>query len=198
MDRKEPTLIGLLEDLKSFNKSGNIRNKLLALQLYAEHYVNAIVLEQVSKHAKEEVKTYLTFPQKLRILKKMDVVDERTERILGTLNSIRDLLVHNLMVYGEDIEKRLEGVNLGFKYTIRFKPEKGPEKIKVIDLEEHYKGKITKYAQLDTSCVLIIGILYSNLMALKGEKQEEGIDVEFKEDENKGLIVTLLVHGKKG
>ncbi|MDP2947156.1 MAG: hypothetical protein Q8N88_03495 [Nanoarchaeota archaeon] len=182
---REPTLKGLIMDLNALGSSNN-RLAILGLQLYAEHYVNEIVMEQVKDCAKSEVRKYLTFPQKLRVLKKMKIIDEDKKRILEMLNSIRDTFVHELVISTDEINKKLRFAQLGFNYTWRIKVKNKVNEIRVIDLVKEYKEKIpNKYNQLVISGVILIGILYHNLMVMRGKVSNEFIDVNFAKAEDK-------------
>jgi hypothetical protein len=185
---KEPSLKGLILDLNSLGSASNNRFAILGLQLYSEHYVNEIVMELVKEPAKSEVRRYLTFPQKLRILKKMKVIDETKKRILEMLNSIRDTFVHELVISPEEISARLKFAQLGFNYSWSIKVEEEIKNVNVINLEKEYKEKIpNKYDQLIISSVIIIGLLYYNLMSLRGKPSDQFIDVEFIKNDGKWL-----------
>ncbi len=201
---QEPTLTNFVNELTSLIAQkpltlNVVRNITLTLQLYAEHYVNEIVLEQVKESAKKEVKEHLTFPQKLRILKNLNCLDDNTERVLSTLNSIRDLLIHNLMINVKEFNVKLEGVKFGFKYNWRITGEAKPKMDKEIDLvkiyEEH-KSRITKYDQLNVSSAVVIGLLHYHLMKLRGKEPNEIIDVEPIIREGKFDFVELRAWGK--
>jgi hypothetical protein len=185
---KEPSLKGLILDLNSLGSASNNRFAILGLQLYSEHYVNEIVMELVKEPAKSEVRRYLTFPQKLRILKKMKVIDETKKRILEMLNSIRDTFVHELVISPEEVSTRLKFAQLGFNYSWSIKVEGEIKNVNVINLEKEYKEKIpNKYDQLIISSVIIIGLLYYNLMSLRGKPSDQFIDVEFIKNDGKWL-----------
>ncbi|MFH1290850.1 MAG: hypothetical protein ABIH92_05610 [Nanoarchaeota archaeon] len=194
--KKEPTLDQLLKDLNSFADMRNDRFAILGLQLYAEHYVNEIVMEQLKEPARKEVRKHLTFPQKLRILERMEIVDKKRKHILEKLNSIRDLLIHELVISEEDIRKKLEGVNLGFQYAWSVRNESGKLiKSQMIDLEDSFKNKIKdKYNQLIISCVILIGILYHNLMNLRGRPCSEFIEVTFKKKGDTKWEANLIIN----
>jgi len=186
--QKEPTLKGLIMDLNSLGSSNN-RFAILGLQLYAEHYVNEIVMEQVKDFAKSEIRKYLTFPQKLRILKKMKIIDEGQKRILEMLNSIRDTFVHELIISTDEINKRLKFAQLGFNYSWRIQSQNKANEIHLINLEKEYKEKsVNKYNQLIISSVILIGILYYNLMILRGRPSDQFIDVKFTKMENNWVV----------
>ena len=183
---KEPTLKGLILDLNSLGSTNNNRFAVLGLQLYAEHYVNEIVMEQVKDSVKSEIRKYLTFPQKLRILKKMKIINEGKLKILEMLNSIRDTLVHELIISQDEINKKLKFAELGFNYSWSIKLKEEVKEFHVVNLEKEYKEKIpNKYNQLVISSVIIIGILYHNLMALREKTSNQFIDVKFLKTEDK-------------
>lgn len=183
--KKEPTLKGLIMDLNSLGSS-NSRFAILGLQLYAEHYANEIVMEQVKDCAKSEMRKYLTFPQKLRILKRMKVIDEGKKRILEMLNSIRDTFVHELVISSDEINERLKFAQLGFNYSWGIGTKDKTSEVHLIDLEKEYREKsISKYNQLIISSVILIGILYWNLMLLRGKNSDQFIDVSFVQNSEK-------------
>jgi hypothetical protein len=191
--KKEPSLEGLLIDLNSFGNMKSNRFAILGLQLYAEHYVNEIVMEQMKECVREEVRKHLSFPQKLRILKKMKVIDETKKRILEMLNSIRDTLVHELTFSSEDINDKLKFAKLGFNYSWTIRSGNEVRDFQVINLDKEYKDKIqNKYYQLIISSVLIIGILYHNLKVIRGEISNQFIDVQFMKKDEKWLVNLLL------
>ncbi|MFA4960050.1 MAG: hypothetical protein WC548_00095 [Candidatus Pacearchaeota archaeon] len=192
-ESKEPTLKGLITDLNSLGNTTNNRFAILGLQLYAEHYVNEIVMEQINEHAKSEVRKHLTFPQKLRILKKMKIIDENKKKVLEILNSVRDTYVHELVVSSNEINQKLKHAQLGFNYSWSIKLNNEIKKLSLIDLEKEYKEKIlNKYNQLIISSVIIIGILYHNLRLLRGKTSEQFIDVKFVKKDDK-WTVNLIV-----
>lgn len=196
-ESEEPTLKKLVEELISLANSKDIRYQILVLQLYVEHYVNEIVIEQVKESAKEEIKEHLTIPQKLRILKNLGTINDDIESVLLNLNKIRNVLVHNLIFSVEEINKKLESVNLGFKYAWSLYGKDIPERTKEIDLKKafkDYKGKIIKHNQLSISCAVIIGILHHRLMSLRGRKTKEIIDVEFRTNEKKELLADIRAY----
>lgn len=183
---EEPTLANFVKELTYLIAQRpltlqTVRNITLTLQLYAEHYVNEIVLEQVKDSAKEEVKKNLTFPQKLRILNNLKCLNEDTERVLQTLSSIRNLLTHNLMVSVKDFNSMLDGKRLGFQYNWIIAGKAEPKMNKKIDLDNIYKKyreNISNYDRLNVSSAVVIGLLHYNLMKLRGKESDEIIDVE--------------------
>lgn len=182
----EPKLTNFVKELTSLIGQrpltiGVVRNITLTLQLYAEHYVNEIVLEQVKEPAKKEVRDSLSFPKKLTILEKMNVLNRETKEVLLTLNTIRELLLHNLMFTPAEFNSRLESAKLGFKYNWRLDGKAEPKTNREIDLVKIYeenKAHVTKYDQLNISAAVVIGLLYYNLMKLRGKEPNEIIDVE--------------------
>jgi methyl coenzyme M reductase alpha subunit len=190
---KEPTLKGLIIDLNNLGNSKNNKLAVLGLQLYAEHYVNEIVMEQMKDCAREEVRKHLSFPQKLRIVKNLGIIDETMKRVLETLNSIRDGLVHELMFSSEEINEKLKFAKLGFDYSWSIKVRDKIKDFHLLNLEKEYREKIpNKYNQLVISSVVIIGILYHNLRVIRGENSDQFIDVQF-ERKNATWTVNLLV-----
>lgn len=194
-ENKEPTLKKLIEDLNYLKNLNNDRFAILGIQLYAEHYVNEIVMEQIKEYAKEEVRIYLTFPQKLKILEKMKCINDDTKRILLKLNSIRDLLVHNLIISVEELTNDLKFSKLGFKYSWIAQDDEG-KKEHTVDLDDEYKKKIpNKYNQLIVSSIIIIGFLYHHLNRIRGKQDHEFIDVVFQENEKGQWVANLIVYG---
>ena len=68
--KEEPSLENLINNFNYINNLKILRLTVLNLQLYAEHYVNELISTEVSLNAIDEVKLYLSFPQKLRIIKR--------------------------------------------------------------------------------------------------------------------------------
>lgn len=195
MAPKEPTLTHLISDLNSIAQTKNPRYQILILQLYAEHYVNEIVLEQVKEPAKAEVKEYLTFPQKLRILKKMDIVSKEMERILLKLNVIRNLLAHSLIISPEEISKKLGEANFGFKYSLKMKNAKDEIIQRELDLYKIYKDHPGQNLnKLTISCAIIISIIYNRRINFRGEKPKEVLNVSFRTAEHNELLADLRVY----
>ncbi len=189
---KEPTLTNLINSFNTINKLKIPRMSILNLQLYAEHYVNEIVGFEVGNNAKNEIRTYLSFPQKLRILKKMKILDEKQIKILELLNKIRDEMVHELILNSESISKKLKYAKFDFVYgwTIL---NKNKQKVgKIIDLKKIYKKIDDKFKQLFTSIILIIGILHNKLKLLEKEGVSEFIDINIIENKNETNIELIV------
>lgn len=192
---KEPSLKGLVNNFKHVLSLGDARYIILTLQLYVEHYVNEIVLEQVKEPVKKELKEHLTFPQKLRIIERMKIIDGKHNQMLQGLNKIRDVLVHELVITSEKIEEKLRGINFGFIYNIHDLTT--PSNSKKIDLEKEYRvRKFPKYDQLKVSCLVIISYLYHALKNLKGEEPKELIDIDFETNKEGKEIFHFKCLGK--
>jgi len=183
---REPTLKHLIDDLNSINNMKNNRFTILAMQLYAEHYVNQIVLESIGEPAKTEVKNHLSFPQKLRILENMKVLDKSTKRVLETLNTIRDSFVHELILTPEDIAKKLQAMNLGFSYQWKVDDKQTYS----VDLEKVFLEKVKdKYNQLVISSIVVIGILYNQLKVIQKQKLDQFVFVDFVKNKDKWAAI---------
>jgi hypothetical protein len=193
MEQKEPTLKGLIDDLNQLNNLNNYRFSILGLQLYSEHYVNELVLKEINESAKKEVRTYLSFPQKLRILKKMKILNNETEKILQTLNSIRDTLAHELILSSKEINHKLKSVDLGFKHSWKTK-ENNKEIVKEINLKEIYKTKIKgKFQQLIISSIIIIAGLHHELLKQNKKQIKEFIEIILEKDKDNNFQPRIIV-----
>jgi len=193
MEEEKITLKNLVDELNYYGTLKSVRFSILGVQLYAEHYVNQLILTQIKELAWKEVKTYLSFPQKLKILEKMNCVNQDTKRILEMLNNIRDLFVHELTISSKEIEEHLKNSKLGFKYSWVAQDNAG-KKEHFINLEEEYKKIPSKINQLIVSSSVIIGILYYNLNKLTNKNTEEFIDVLFQKDEKSNYFASLIVY----
>ena len=189
---KDPTLkefIDSLNHVKELNVDS--RFKILFLQLYAEHYVNEILLNLVDKESiGKEIIEEISFPKKLKILKKIKVLNDQTEDVLTILSGLRNLAVHKLVISDKEINNKLKERKLGFNYII----DKMGEKFINIDLEQMYKDKkLTEFSQLEVSSVLVIGILYSKLKMINKEEVDYYISPEL--EEGKPFVI-LKLHQK--
>lgn len=174
---KEPDLKDLLNNCVVISRLNIPRLSILNLQLYVEHYVNEIVLTQIGDAAKDEVKKYITFPQKLRVLKNMNIIDEKQVKILEVLNKIRDEIVHELVFEPETIEAKLKFTKFDFVYGWAYIDSKGEKVNKIIDLKNVFKKIDNNFRRLSISTVLIIGILYNQCKNIKNEKVNQFIDM---------------------
>jgi hypothetical protein len=186
----EPSLDRLLRELNSFQNLGNPRLTILGLQLYSEHYVNEILMQKLEEPMKKGIINYLPFPQKLKILEKMGVVDKKRKSVLFCLSSLRNIIVHQLVFSIQELNNELKKTKLGFRYWWTLNEESGKfVKSQDINLEEVYQDKIKdKFIQLIISTILTIGLLYDDLNRLKGQKSKELIEVSFKKKENRWVF----------
>lgn len=184
----EPTLKDLIESIKKVDSLKIPRMSILNLQLYVEHYVNEIVSTLVDESVKKEIRTSLSFPQKLRILKNKKIIDNVQLKILETLNKIRDIMVHELIIDPEEIMKRVKYSKFYFIYGYSFIDKEGKKNTKIIDLKKMFKKMTNKFFQLNISSMLIIGILYNNLKIIKKQKPNQIINLEIVKKEGKDYI----------
>ena len=186
---QEPTLTRLMNELDLAIKSGNGRSIVLNLQLHSEHYVNEIVSELIKNPAKEIIITSLVFPKKLEILKKIDILNDKTKNILLKLNEVRDFLVHNLIIDEKVVSNKLNGCNFGFNYSWEFISESGKKKwLHSIDLSESYKNFPDKFVQMQISVAVIIGILYHRLKKLRKEFPNQFITLNPRKEKQRRLM----------
>ena len=172
---KEPSLESLINNFNYINNLKIPRLTILNLQLYVEHYVNELISTEVSLNAIDEIKLYLSFPQKLRIIKKMKVIDDTQLKILELLNKIRDNLVHELVLDEEKIKKRIKSSKLDFVYGWSYINKEQKRIGKIIDLKKIYKKVDDNISQLFISVILIIGIIYPKLREIKKQEINHGL-----------------------
>lgn len=184
----EPTLKDLIESIKKVDTLKMPRMSILNLQLYVEHYVNEIVSTLVDESAKREIRTSLSFPQKLRILRNKKIIDNIQLKILETLNKIRDMMVHELIINPEEIMKKVKYSKFYFTYGFSFIAKDGKKNTKIIDLKKMFKKLPNKFFQLNISSMIIIGILYNSLKMLKKEKPNQIINLDLISKEGKEYI----------
>lgn len=184
----EPTLKDLIESIKKVDSLKIPRMSILNLQLYVEHYVNEIVSMLVDESVKKEIRTSLSFPQKLRILKNKKMIDNVQLKILETLNKIRDIMVHELIIKPEEIMKKVKYSKFYFTYGYSFIDKKGKKNTKIIDLKKMFKKLPNKFSQLNISSLIIIGILYNNLKILKKQKPNQIINLDLLSEKGKDYI----------
>ncbi len=189
---KQPDLKDLIENFININKLKIPRLNILNLQLYAEHYVNEIISTQVKDSVKEELRKYITFPQKLRILKKMNVLDEKQIKILEVLNKIRDEIVHELIFDEESINNKLKYTKFDFVYGWGYVDSNGKNISKITDLKKIYKKIDNNLHKFFISSTLIIGILYNHFRKMKNENVNQFIDIILKNDSDINLIVKQI------
>jgi hypothetical protein len=186
---KKPNLKDLINDFIAIKKLNIPRLNILNLQLYAEHYVNEIILTQINEIAREEVKKYISFPQKLRILKKMKILDEKQLKILEILNKIRDEMVHELVLENASIEAKLKYTKFDFIYGWGYINKDKKRINKIFDLNKIYKKVDNNFDKLFISSVLIIGILYNNYKILNQENVKQFIDIVYDKNSQLRLVV---------
>ena len=174
----EPTLKDLIESINKVDSIKMPRMSILNLQLYVEHYVNEIVSTLVDDSAKKEIKTSLSFPQKIRILRNKNIIDNVQLKILEALNKIRDLMVHELIIKPDEIMKKVKYSKFYFTYGFSYIDKDGKKNTKIIDLKKMFKKITNKFSQLNISSILIIGILYNNLKILKKQKPNQIINLD--------------------
>ncbi len=189
---EEPTLTNLINNFNAIKKIKMPRLTILNLQLYAEHYVNEIIDFEVGDNAREEIRTHLSFPQKLRILKKMKILEEKQIKILELLNRIRDEMVHELVVNPDKITAKLKYTKFDFIYGWSAINKNGGKIGKIIDLKKAYKKVNDNFLKFFTSNILIIGILHNRLKIMKKLPVNEFIDLKFIEG-NKNTNISLTV-----
>lgn len=189
---KEPDLKNLVNNFINIGKLNIPRINILNLQLYTEHYVNEIISTEIGNPVKEEVKKYISFPQKLRILKKMNVIDEKQLKILEMLNKIRDDFVHELVIEQEVIDKKLKYTTFDFVYGWSYINSNNENINKIIDLKKIYKNVKNNFHKLEISTILIISILYNKYMTMKKENVKQFVDIEVDSNSNIKLIVKEL------
>lgn len=184
-----------LEDIiKNFNYINSLkipRLTILNLQLYVEHYVNELIKNEISDNAIDEVKLYLSFPQKLRIIKKMNIIDDTQIKILELLNKIRDNLVHELVLDEDKIKKRIKSSRLDFVYGWSH-IKKGKRIGKLIDLKKVYKKTNNKISHLFVSVILIVGILYNKNKELNNQNITEFIDLNLTQNNKINLSIQKI------
>jgi hypothetical protein len=185
---KEPTLKGLIDSINKVDSLRIPRMSILNLQLYVEHYVNEIVATLVDESAKSEIRKSLSFPQKLRILRNKNIIDNVQLKILETLNKIRDMMVHELVINPDEIMKKMKYSKFYFTYGFSFVGKDGKKNTKIIDLKKMFKKIPNKFSQLNISTILIIGILYNNLKIIKKQKPNQIINLEIVKKEEKDYI----------
>lgn len=190
--KKEPDLKSLIANFVNIGKLNIPRINILNLQLYAEHYVNEIISTEIGIPAKEEVKKYISFPQKLRILKKMNIIDEKQLKILEMLNKIRDDFVHELVIEQDIIDKKLKYTTFDFVYGWSYINSNNENINKIIDLKRIYKNVKNNFHKLEISTILIISILYNKYMTIKKKSVKQFVDIEMDSDSNIKLIVKEL------
>ena len=185
---KEPTLKGLIGSINKVDSLRIPRMSILNLQLYVEHYVNEIVATLVDESAKSEIRKSLSFPQKLRILRNKNLIDNVQLKILETLNKIRDMMVHELVINPDEIMKKMKYSKFYFTYGFSFVDKDRKKNTKIIDLKKMFKKIPNKFSQLNISTILIIGILYNNLKIIKKQKPNQIINLEIIKKEEKDYI----------
>jgi hypothetical protein len=189
---KEPSLESLINNFNYINNLKIPRLTILNLQLYVEHYVNELISTEVSLNAIEEIKLYLSFPQKLRIIKKMKVIDDTQLKILELLNKIRDNLVHELVLDEEKIKKRIKSSKLDFVYGWSYINKEQKRIGKIIDLKKIYKKIDDNISQLFISVILIIGIIYNKLREIKKQEINQFIDLNLIENNKSQIKISVL------
>jgi hypothetical protein len=189
MVNNEPDLKELVNSFVIINRLNIPRLNILNLQLYVEHYVNEIVATQIGTPAQEEVKKYITFPQKLRILKNMKILDEKQLKILEILNKIRDEMVHELVLNPESIDTKLKFIKFDFVYGWAFTNKEGEVVKKIIELKKIFKKIDNNLQKLSISTIIIIGLLYNAYKKMKNEEVSQFVDIIFDEHQKLKLIV---------
>lgn len=189
---KEPSLESLINNFNYINNLKIPRLTILNLQLYVEHYVNELISTEVSLNAIDEIKLYLSFPQKLRIIKKMKVIDDTQLKILELLNKIRDNLVHELVLDEEKIKKRIKSSKLDFVYGWSYINKEQKRIGKIIDLKKIYKKIDDNISQLFISVILIIGIIYNKLREIKKQEINQFIDLNLIENNKSQIQISVL------
>jgi len=189
---KEPSLESLINNFNYINNLKIPRLTILNLQLYVEHYVNELISTEVSLNAIDEIKLYLSFPQKLRIIKKMKVIDDTQLKILELLNKIRDNLVHELVLDEEKIKKRIKSSKLDFVYGWSYINKEQKRIGKIIDLKKIYKKIDDNISQLFISVILIIGIIYNKLKEIKKQEINQFIDLKLIEKNKSQIQISVL------
>lgn len=189
---KEPSLESLINNFNYINNLKIPRLTILNLQLYVEHYVNELISTEVSLNAIDEIKLYLSFPQKLRIIKKMKVIDDTQLKILELLNKIRDNLVHELVLDEEKIKKKIKSSKLDFVYGWSYINKEQKRIGKIIDLKKIYKKIDDNISQLFISVILIIGIIYNKLREIKKQEINQFIDLNLIENNKSQIQISVL------
>lgn len=189
---KEPSLESLINNFNYINNLKIPRLTILNLQLYVEHYVNELISTEVSLNAIDEIKLYLSFPQKLRIIKKMKVIDDTQLKILELLNKIRDNLVHELVLDEEKIKKKIKSSKLDFVYGWSYINKEQKRIGKIIDLKKIYKKVDDNISQLFISVILIIGIIYNKLREIKKQEINQFIDLNLIENNKSQIKISVL------
>lgn len=189
---KEPSLESLINNFNYINNLKIPRLTILNLQLYVEHYVNELISTEVSLNAIDEIKLYLSFPQKLRIIKKMKVIDDTQLKILELLNKIRDNLVHELVLDEEKIKKRIKSSKLDFVYGWSYINKEQKRIGKIIDLKKIYKRIDDNISQLFISVILIIGIIYNKLKEIRKQEINQFIDLNLIEKNKPQVQISVL------
>ncbi len=190
--KEEPSLESLINNFNYINNLKIPRLTVLNLQLYAEHYVNELISTEVSLNAIDEVKLYLSFPQKLRIIKKMKIIDDTQLKILELLNKIRDSLVHELVLDEGKLKKRIKSSKLDFVYGWSYLNKEQKRVGKIIDLKKIYKKIDDSISQLFVSVILIIGILYNKLKEIKKQEINQFIDIILIEKNKPQIQISVL------
>ncbi len=190
--KEEPSLENLINNFNYINNLKIPRLTVLNLQLYAEHYVNELISTEVSLNAIDEVKLYLSFPQKLRIIKKMKIIDDTQLKILELLNKIRDSLVHELILDEGKLKKRIKSSKLDFVYGWSYLNKEQKRVGKIIDLKKIYKKIDDSISQLFVSVILIIGILYNKLKEIKKQEINQFIDIILIEKNKPQIQISVL------
>jgi len=190
--KEEPSLENLINNFNYINNLKIPRLTVLNLQLYAEHYVNELISTEVSLNAIDEVKLYLSFPQKLRIIKKMKIIDDTQLKILELLNKIRDSLVHELVLDEGKLKKRIKSSKLDFVYGWSYLNKEQKRVGKIIDLKKIYKKIDDSISQLFVSVILIIGILYNKLKEIKKQEINQFIDIILIEKNKPQIQISVL------
>lgn len=190
--KEEPSLENLINNFNYINNLKIPRLTVLNLQLYAEHYVNELISTEVSLNAIDEVKLYLSFPQKLRIIKKMKIIDDTQLKILELLNKIRDSLVHELVLDEGKLKKRIKSSKLDFVYGWSYLNKEQKRIGRIIDLKKIYKKIDDSISQLFVSVILIIGILYNKLKEIKKQEINQFIDIILIEKNKPQIQISVL------
>lgn len=164
----------LVQDI-FYSEVKDTRFKILILQLYCEHYVNEIIGTYCKPEIKKVVRRHLTFPKKLDILVKEKVIRKEHERVFACLNSLRDDLVHELVINVEQFNQILDSHNLGINISYHIKTDNMEFK-EDYDFSKIYKiYKTTKISQLEISVLCLIGYLHFQLNKIRGTELNQFI-----------------------
>ena len=164
-------------DLTKVQKSGDLRFIVLMLNLYAEHFANDFIRIKTGDIIAKEILTKMGFPTKLRILKKFEWIDKNEQKILEFFSSIRDEMVHNLVVDYKRIEEGFKNCTGKGEKVFDFIIKANPE-IKEVFV------KSDVFDKLKVSMIWIIHKLWFKFQAKVGRPINEAISLKMGKDKS--------------